>query len=205
MNLNYGLTFFHFNLREVHYHMNISWARGGKADPLEDPAGSVIDLDMKRAMRRGSYTSLNIYFQSQYNATTGNLGFCSYPMPGVIPNSTDFFRDGCNVDQLGLPGWRINAYDLGYTAVHETGHWLNLLHPFEGDTCLLDGDEVGDTPFQRTPTYGCPPRKKSCPGTTGDDNIHNFMDYSDDCCMDGFTRGQATRMLNYWYLRTLKL
>jgi hypothetical protein len=100
------------------------------------------------------------------------------------------------------------VYNFGYTAVHETGHWLNLYHPFpeqDDKNCTEDADEVLDTPIQATATYYCPLRKKSCLDTEGDDNIHNFMDYSDDCCIGGFTIGQASRMLNYWYLRTLKI
>jgi pregnancy-associated plasma protein-A len=206
MNLNFGLTFFHFNLREINYRTNNSWARGGRWDSQIDKEVAV-DLEMKRELRRGGYTALNIYFQSQFENETTYIGYATFPEAGIAINSTEFFRDGCNVDQKSLPGLRNDtSFNFGYTAVHETGHWLNLYHPFpEVANCTEDADEVLDTPIQATPTTGCPPRKKSCLDTEGDDNLHNIMDYSDDCCIGGFTIGQATRMLNYWYLRSLKI
>jgi hypothetical protein len=75
------------------------------------------------------------------------------------------------------------------------------LHPFQDNTCAYDGDEVPDTPFQSTRTDGCPPEKDSCPLAPGFDSIHNYMDYSDDCCMNQFTPNQITRMSDYWNLR----
>jgi hypothetical protein len=40
--------------------------------------------------------------------------------------------------------------------VHEVGHWLGLLHTFEGEDCTGLGDLVDDTPQQAVPTQGCP-------------------------------------------------
>ncbi|KAF8978946.1 pregnancy-associated plasma protein-A-domain-containing protein, partial [Cyathus striatus] len=78
------------------------------------------------------------------------------------------------------------------TLVHETGHWTGLYHVFQGG-CTGEGDQVGDTPPQEDATDGCPANKDTCSGG-GLDSIHNYMDYSDDACLDSFTDGQIDRL-----------
>jgi hypothetical protein len=60
--------------------INNTWARNGD------------DLGMKTALRRGGYSTLNIYYQSQLQSTPGTpgipagsilLGYCSLPAAGV--------------------------------------------------------------------------------------------------------------------------
>lgn len=73
---------------------------------------------------------------------------------------------------------------------HEVGHYLGLYHTFQGG-CAAPGDEVDDTPFAAAPNYGCS-ANTSC-GTP--DMIQNYMDYTDDTCMDTFTAGQKARVV----------
>ena len=74
---------------------------------------------------------------------------------------------------------------------HESGHNLGLYHVFDSG-CSGEGDYVADTPLGNT-NYGCPVGVDSCPATGGD-AINNFMDYTDDCCMNFFTPQQGLIM-----------
>lgn len=153
-----------FRLRGWFRHTNDTWASNGD------------DLGMKRALRRGGYSTLNIYFQSKLQAAPGTagipagsilLGFCSVPAAGITTKTpaAAYVLDGCNILSSTMPGGTIFGYNEGASTVHEVGHWNGLLHTFQGNSCgALDyGDYVADTPQQATSTIGCPVGKDSCP------------------------------------------
>jgi hypothetical protein len=90
----------------------------------------------------------------------------------------------------------IGNFDLNRTLVHELGHYCGLFHTFyftnscgPETNCVAQGDRVCDTP-PTTGTVGCTPL--SCLETL----VENFMDYSNDDCMNSFTQGQTLRMLS---------
>jgi hypothetical protein len=128
------------------------------------------------------------------------LGYAAFPgdmasdpeLDGVVIRVEAFGTTGT----AGTAGFLDNA--LGRTATHEVGHWLNLFHIWGDATC--GDDKVGDTPTHENNkgNSGCPsfPHNalSSC-GTDSDGEMYmNYMDYTDDNCMNMFTIGQATRM-----------
>ena len=84
-------------------------------------------------------------------------------------------------------------YNLGRTATHEIGHWMNLRHIWGDATC--GSDLVADTPTHNTANYGAPtyPHLSTCTGTPVEMTM-NYMDYTDDRGMYMFTNGQKSRM-----------
>jgi len=83
-----------------------------------------------------------------------------------------------------------NTFGLGRTTTHEVGHYLNLLHTWGDGGCEAD-DEVFDTPNCSGQYFGCGTAPVQCGNTR---MIANYMDYSDDVCMNIYTNGQKTRM-----------
>ncbi|KAI1912213.1 low affinity high capacity ammonium permease [Ophidiomyces ophidiicola] len=180
MNSDYAPHGFQFRLVDTTRTVNANWARDGN------------EMAMKRALRKGGYNTLNLYLLPALGQL---LGYCYFPTRAQ-PGTETFIRDGCTIVSTSLPGGSNAPYNLGKTSTHEVGHWMGLLHTFEGG-CSGSGDGVADTPAQRSASSGCPTGRDSCPGG-GPDPIHNYMDYSDDRCMTEFTRGQGARMQNMW-------
>ncbi len=122
---------------------------------------------------------------------SGLLGYAQFPGG---PAATD----GVVIDYqyFGGPDYATAPYNLGRSATHEVGHWLNLYHIWGDDGSSCSGsDYVGDTPNQADETYGCPSGTRvSCSNGPDGDMYQNYMDYTDDACMNLFTTGQKTRM-----------
>ncbi len=124
----------------------------------------------------------------------GVLGYAQFP--GGSPATDGIVND---YRYFGDIGTAIAPFDRGRTMTHEVGHYLNLRHIWGDGNCSSD-DFVSDTPRSSGPNYtGSPciyPGPNSCNegGNDQADMFQNYMDYSDDGCMNLFTLGQKYRM-----------
>lgn len=132
---------------------------------------------------------LNLYVLKSINGG-GILGYASFP--GGPPSEDGFV---CVHNYFGNTGTA--SASLGRTATHECGHWFGLYHTFNNgcgaDTCT-DGDYVCDTPPVANPNFGCP-TINSCSNDVPNvnDQVENYMDYTNDACKNMFTAGQKAR------------
>ncbi|ROO89828.1 pregnancy-associated plasma protein-A [Actinocorallia herbida] len=172
-------TGFRFRLASTDTTVNAAWFR--------DPIGH--ETAYKPQLRKGGTGTLNLYSADVGQAV---LGYATFPQ--TVKDKPAL--DGVVIDHRSMPRGTYANYDLGFTAVHEVGHWLGLFHTFENG-CNAPGDGVADTPDQATASDGCPEGKDTCT-TPGADPVHNYMDYSYDACMKEFTRGQADRLRRSW-------
>ncbi len=149
-----------------------------------------VDDRIKSSARGGDDTwnrnkYLNIWV---CNLAGGILGYtstigCAAEKDGVVIQFSAF----------GTVGSAAAPFNLGRTATHEIGHWLNLKHIW-GDAYCGD-DEINDTPKQRSSNRGRPTGEKfTCDMSGHGDMYMNFMDLTDDAGMFMFTQGQCKRM-----------
>jgi hypothetical protein len=139
---------------------------------------------------------LNIWVCSMFGRS---LGYAT--MPGGEAD-----KDGVviNYDVFGSRGFLRPPYDKGRTATHEVAHWLGLKHIWGDTNC--GSDDVDDTPTQSSYNFDCPPfpHMSSCSPNSAGDMFMNYMDFTNDACMNTFTTGQKRKMRGLFALGALR-
>ncbi len=132
----------------------------------------------------------------------GLLGYAQFPVSSLsgLENSSDNrLTDGVVIAYNAFGSEDDGAFNLapkykkGRTTTHEIGHFFGLRHTWGDDEGQCDGsDYVGDTPNQGGSSSGCPTHPQMTCGVTS--MFQNYLDYTDDACMNLFTTGQVGRM-----------
>ncbi|QNF32781.1 T9SS type A sorting domain-containing protein [Adhaeribacter swui] len=158
-------------------------------------------FDLDDAVKFSSYSGQDAWDAERYlniwvcNLSGETLGYSQYPGG---PTETDgVVLDYTTIGQPPVNPFASN-YNLGRTGTHEIGHWLGLQHIWGDidDGSCSDSDDIADTPNQDKASSGCPTGTVvSCNNSLQGGNMYqNFMDYTDDACMNLFTQGQAEYM-----------
>ncbi len=148
-----------------------------------------------------------VWDRSQYvnvwvaQITGGILGYAQFPsnstLPGLNVNGGTELNDGVvigtgTVGSVAMPG-SAAPYNMGRTLTHEIGHWIGLRHIW-GDTDCSGDDFCADTPNAGASNFGCNTTTDSCNTDADRDMVENYMDYTDDSCMNIFTNDQVLRI-----------
>lgn len=186
-----------------------------KQDPAGNPTNGIVRMrgskDSYRSnsdrplLRSESYWPAEHYLNIFVTDLQVFLGYASFPLislEGIVNGSEDYIFDGILIDYeyFGVNPSAPSFESYGRTLTHEVGHYLGLRHIWGDGNCSVD-DFVDDTPLADTDNgeYSSP-----CTFPNPDDNticvmgepemFQNYMDYTDDICMNLFTEGQKTRM-----------
>lgn len=134
-----------------------------------------------------SYLNIWIADLSNHHGDLILLGYAQFPggdsrMDGIVLDSRVF----------GTLAPLEPGYELGRTATHEIGHWLNLFHVYGINGNCNSSDLVNDTPSQNSQYAGSPEHPQNSCGSN--DLFMNFMDRVNDNAMYMFTKGQKNRV-----------
>ncbi len=153
------------------------------------PSINFIENNVKPNTSWNSNNYLNIWSITLPNNDW--LGYSFLPTQTMVGTTSDGVV--INHNHFGY----IDPTNQGRTAVHEVGHYLGMPHIWGDDDsngnpigCSSD-DGISDTPNSGFSYFGCPSQGFSC---GSNDMYMNFMDYTDDHCMNLFTQGQKNVM-----------
>ncbi|WP_008636765.1 T9SS-dependent choice-of-anchor J family protein [Bizionia argentinensis] len=164
---------------------------------------------LETAQLDNSIKPATIWDRSLYaNIWTANLedtllGYAQFPsnstLPGMDANNGSALTDGVVV-LSGSVGSLINEgtatpYNKGRTLTHEMGHWLGLRHIWGDTSNCTNDDYCADTPDSNASNSGCPTIDRCSADGLGPDMVENYMDYTNDACMNIFTADQVNRII----------
>ena len=157
---------------------------------------SLIGWDNKKYLNIWVVRSINL---AGVNGPGIVLGYAAFPYNNIPGTSDGIVIRHQNFGSIGTA-----QADRHRTLTHEVGHYLNLYHTFQGG--CGSGDNCSDTPPVTTSSTGCSSNQNTCSNDNPDlpDMIENYMDYTDDDCMNTFTQNQKQRtkaVLNSFNLR----
>ncbi len=143
------------------------------------------------------YSYFNVWTAAMDNS--GLLGYSTFPSLSTLDgldNTEDDTNAGCvinwqSIGSVTVPG-QDPSYGNGHTLTHEAGHFFGLRHIWGDATC--GEDYCNDTPAQQDATTGCPLNDNANRCNAAVPTMYqNYMDYSDDACLNTFTAQQALR------------
>ena len=196
--------------------LNVQFVRA-KQDPEGLPTTGIIRVKGTQAswamaddgkLKSLSYWNADDYLNiwvTNIDDPNGFVGYAKFPistLPDLSSSPNDPLTDGVVIHFDAFGSSDDGAFNLdpkfnkGRTTTHEVGHFLGLYHIWGDDNGACSGtDYVVDTPNQGNNYNGlCPVHPKvSC---TTNDMFQNYMDYTNDDCMNIFTAGQVSRMTN---------
>ena len=141
----------------------------------------------------------------------GVLGYAQFPsnsgLGGLNTSGGSAATDGVIIDYRAFgsstyaPGSYFSTYDKGRTATHEIGHCFGLRHIWgDNSSCTVNAtdsnkDYCPDTPAANMSNFDCVNIYDSCPDALENDMTENYMDYTNDTCMNIFTIDQKARIV----------
>lgn len=185
-----------------------------KQDPNGDETAGIVRVKGSRntwststdaALKATSYWPAEDYLNIWVtNLSSSLLGYAQFPvsdLAGLEDAEDNRLTDGVVIDYLVFGSSDDGSFSLdsdfdkGRTATHEVGHYLGLRHIWGDDSgvCGGGGDYVSDTPDQAGESSGCPSNPQTSCGVHS--MFQNYMDYTDDACMNIFTQDQVSRMI----------
>ncbi|WP_179213339.1 T9SS-dependent choice-of-anchor J family protein [Ekhidna lutea] len=186
-----------------------------KQDPAGKPTNGIVRIhgsrDVYRAnshrplLRSESFWPASNYLNIYVLDLQVFIGYASFPLialDGITNDTEDYIFDGVLIDfeYFGVNPSAPAFESYGRTLTHEVGHYLGLRHIWGDGGCSID-DFVDDTPLADTDngdytspcTFPNPNDNEVC--VSGEPEMfQNYMDYTDDVCMNLFTSGQKSRM-----------